>query len=236
MGERINKIVLYCVEDGDLAKGEEGGAENGDKPVRAVFERPREPEQGRGNQDGADVSKRKAEFGFRDVVVAGCERIVDGVDSGNNQPDGEEKADAGSEIHEADLGSGEAVLLTVDGLKVGVEAVNGAEDDRLVDGHGENDGLREENSQGPAHGGGKFGPERSSVFVSNVIFVTRVFFEMFFALFENYGRVGFFEEEESDDCITGAKDSQDPEHPSPTEILNDEAAEKRAERGTEQGT
>lgn len=199
----------------------------------AVFNRPREPKERQGNEDGANVSKGESEFGFRGVVVASRERIEGGIDSGNNQPDGEEKADARSKIYEADLSGGEAIVVAVDGLEVGVEAVIGAEDERLVDGHDENDGLREENSQGPVHGGGKFGPERSMVFVGNLIFVARVFFEILFALFKNHGCIGFFEEEECDDGINSAEDSQDPENPSPTKILHDEAAEKRAERGAE---
>lgn len=116
-----------------------------------VLDRPCEPEQGQGDEDGADVSKREAEFGFRHIVVAGRERVVDGVDSRDNQPDGKDKADAGSKIYKADLDGGEAISVAVDGLKVGVEAVIGAEDASLVDGHDENDGLREENLQRPLH-------------------------------------------------------------------------------------
>lgn len=88
MGERVDEIVLYRVEDRDLSEAEESGAENSDKPVCAVFDGPSEPEQGQGYEDGANVRKRKAEFGLSDVVVAIRERIVDSVDSGNNQPDG----------------------------------------------------------------------------------------------------------------------------------------------------
>lgn len=131
------------------------------------------------------------------------------------------------------MGGGKAIVVAIDGLKVGVEAVVGTEDERLVDGHDENNGLREENSQGPVHGGGKSGPERSRVFVGNVISVASVFFEILFALFKNYGRIGFFEEGESDDSVSGADDSQDPENPSPPERLDNETAEERSESGPE---
>lgn len=61
-----------------------------------------------------------------------------------------------------------------------------------------------------------------------MISVARVFFEILFALFKNYGRIGFFKGKESDDGVKGAEDGQDPENPSPAKTLDDEAAKKRA--------
>jgi len=64
---------------------------------------------------------------LRFVVVLAGERIVEGVDTGDDEPDCEEETEAGAEVHEADLCGIEAVLFAVDGLEVGVEAVCCAE-------------------------------------------------------------------------------------------------------------
>lgn len=81
------------------------------------------------------------------------EVIVDGVDLGYDEPDADEEAEAGTEIDKADLSSRETVIAVaaVDGLEVGVQAIRGSEKDGLPDGHGQNDGLSEEDSQGPLH-------------------------------------------------------------------------------------
>ena len=118
-----------------------------------VFNRPREPEQRQGNKDGADVGEWEAEFRFRDVVIAGGEGVVDGVDAGDKEPDRNQKANAGGEVQEPDLGGGEAVAVAEDGLEIGVEAVVRAEDDGLVDGHCEDDWLREEDPEWSVHAG-----------------------------------------------------------------------------------
>ena len=69
--------------------------------------------------------------------------VVDGVDLGDEEPDGGEEAKAGAQVHESDGGGVEAVELAVDGLEVRVERVRGAEEDGLIDGHDEDDWLRE---------------------------------------------------------------------------------------------
>lgn len=141
--EGIDVVVLHGVEDGDLAEAEEDGAQHGDGPVRAVLDRPREPEQRDGDEDGADVGQGEAVFGFAVVVVLAREVVVDGVDLGHEEPDADEEAEARAEVHEPDLGAREAVAGAVDGFEVGVQAVRRSEEDGLPDGHGQDDGLSE---------------------------------------------------------------------------------------------
>ena len=82
-----------------------------------------------------------------------CQVVVDGVDLGDDEPDANEEAEAGTKIDEADLCSREPVIAVaaVDGFEIGVQAIRGSEKDGLPDGHGQNDGLSEEDSQGPLH-------------------------------------------------------------------------------------
>ena len=108
-----------------------------------VLDGPREPEEGYGDDDGADVGEGKAVFGFGLAVVAFREGFVDGVDSGHDEPYREEEAEAGTEVHQAYVCGVVAVSFAPDVLEVGVEAVGGAEEDGLVGGHGEDDGLGE---------------------------------------------------------------------------------------------
>ena len=113
---------------------------------------PGEGEEREGDQNGADVGQRKAEFGLRGVVVAGGEGVEDGVDAGDDEGYRDDKAERGAEIHEADLGGGETVAVaTVDGLKVGVEDVVGAEDGGLVESHDEHNWLGEEDAERAIH-------------------------------------------------------------------------------------
>ena len=116
-----------------------------------ALDRPREPEQRQGDEDGADVGEREAELGLCSAVVARGEGVVDAVDAGDQEPDGGEEAEAWGEVQEADMGGGEAIAVAEDGLEVGVEAVVCAEDDGLVDGHCEHDWLREEDLERPVH-------------------------------------------------------------------------------------
>ena len=119
-----------------MAQAEEDGGEERDGPVDAVFDRPGEPEERNGDEDGTDVGEGEAVFGFWFGVVPAREGVVDGVDFRDDEPDCDEEAQAGTEVHEADLGGVEGVRRgAVDGLEVGVEAVGGAEEDGLVDCH-----------------------------------------------------------------------------------------------------
>ena len=110
------------IEDGDLAQAEEHGREQGYGPMDAVFHRPREPEEAYGDEDGADVGERKPVFWFGFVVfITVCEGVVDGVDFRHDEPDGDEEAEAWTQVHETDLGRIEGVRRgAVDGLEVGV--------------------------------------------------------------------------------------------------------------------
>ncbi len=69
-----------------------------------VLHRPGEPEEREGHEDGADVGEREAELRFGDVFVAGGEGVVDGVDAGDEEEDGEEEAEARGEVEETNLG------------------------------------------------------------------------------------------------------------------------------------
>lgn len=109
-----------------------------------ILYRPSEPEERQGHEHGADVGEREAELGFGDVFIATCEGVVDGIDAGDEKPDGGEEAEARGEIQEADLGGGEAVAVTEDSLEVCVETIVRAENYSLVYGHYEDDGLGEE--------------------------------------------------------------------------------------------
>lgn len=161
---------------------------------------PGEAEERDGDQDGADVGQREAEFGLRGIIVAGGEGVEDGVDAGDNEGKGDEEADPGPEIHEADLGGGEAVpVAAVDGLEVGVEGVVCAEDGGLINGHDEHDRLGEEDAERAFHARTQFSAERARVFVDDAVAARgALFFERGFPALEDHGRVGFFEEAEAD--------------------------------------
>lgn len=149
--EGVDVVVLTRVEDGDLAQAEEDGRDEGDGEVHSVLDRPGEGEEGGGDEDGADVGERESVFRFGFYVVFPRELVVDGVDLGHEEPDGRQEAETGAQVHESDGGGVEAVELAVDGLEVGVERVRGAEEDGLVYGHGEDDGLREQDAQRSGH-------------------------------------------------------------------------------------
>ena len=135
-GEGVDVVVLDRVEGRELAEGEEGGADDGHEPVRVGLDRPGKAEQGQGDEDGADVGERETELGFGGVVVARGERVEDGVDPRDDEDDCRQEADSRAKVHQTDLGGGETVPTgTVDDFKVGVKAVVGAEQKRLVDGH-----------------------------------------------------------------------------------------------------
>ena len=108
-----------------------------------VLDGPREPEEGEGDEDSADIGERKAVFGFRFAIVAFREGFVDGVDPGHNEPYRKEEAQARAEIHQAYICGVVAVSFAPDVLEVGVEAIGCAEEDGLVGSHGKDDGLSE---------------------------------------------------------------------------------------------
>ena len=137
--------------------------------AHAVLDQPREDEETRRDEDAADVGEREAVFGQGLAVIARREGVVDGVDAGHEEEDGSEEAEAGPQVEEADLLGGELVgLLRVDVLHVGVDGVGSAEDDGLVERHGEDDGL-DEDDVGPLEGGGEFGAEGAWVFAFEVV-------------------------------------------------------------------
>lgn len=63
-----------------------------------ILDRPREPEEGEGDDDGADVGQGESVFGFRVAFIFRGEAVVDGVDFGDDEPDGEEESCAGAEV------------------------------------------------------------------------------------------------------------------------------------------
>lgn len=59
-------------------------------------------------------------------------------------------------------------------------------------------------------------------------------FAILFTDLEEYGGVGLFKEKEAGEGVGGADDGEDPEDPAPGEVLDDQAAEKRAKGGSEE--
>ena len=110
----------------------------------------------------------------------------------------------------------------------------------MVDGHGEHDGLREEDAQRAQHAVAELGAEGPVVLVGHAVvrggrgeaLVVR------FARGEDDGGVGLLEEEEADEGVEGAHDREDPEDPSPAEGLHDqppkEGTQGRAKEGAKE--
>ena len=204
--------------------------------MNSVFDRPCEPEKTCRDENGTDVGERQAVFWLCFVVISVCKGIVDGVDFGYDEPDGDEESEARAKVHEADLGGVEGVRRgTVDGLEVRVEGVGGAEENGLVDCHCENDGLGEEDAERADHAASKFCGEGPVVLVRHTVLDVGVghALVMVFAGFEDRGCVGFFEKEKANDRIDGADDGENPEDPAPAEILRYEAAKKGPKGRTE---
>lgn len=63
------------------------------------------------------------------------EGVVDGVDAWNEEPHGDEEANAWSEVDKADLEGAEAVAIAVDGFELGIETVSGCENESLIARH-----------------------------------------------------------------------------------------------------
>ena len=100
--------------------------------VLPILDCPGEPEERHWKQDSPNVGKGEPVFGLGFAVVALGELVVDGVDARDEEPDGDEEAEAGTEVEEADLGCGEGVGgRAVDVLHVGEEGVHCGEDDGL---------------------------------------------------------------------------------------------------------
>jgi hypothetical protein len=83
----VDVVVLCGVEDEDLAYTVEEGGDDGDHEMGAGLDGPCEPEEARGDEEGADVGEWQAVFGERGRVVFLCELVVDGVDFGDEEPD-----------------------------------------------------------------------------------------------------------------------------------------------------
>jgi hypothetical protein len=143
----IDIVVLASVENHNLPNTVEIRRSDGSEPMRVQLNRPCEPEQTDGNEDGADVGQGQAVFGLSFAAVAGSEVVVDAVDTRDEEPNCSEEAKTGSEVEEADFLGGEAVVVAVDGLHVGVDAESGTEDEGLVSAHYEDDGLHQDSER-----------------------------------------------------------------------------------------
>lgn len=139
--------------------------------MHTILYRPRKPEETERDEDGADIGEREAVFGFGFAVVSASEGVVDSVDFGNEEADGEQETEAGTEVGETDLGGGEAIAVAVDGLEVCVKAVGCGKEDSLVDGHCKDDGLGEEDFEGAFHAGCEFCGEGTVVLVGYAVFL-----------------------------------------------------------------
>ena len=204
--------------------------------MNAVFDRPREPEETCGDEDGTDVGERQTVFWFCFVVISVCKGIVDGVDFRYDEPDGDEESEARAKVHEADLGGVEGVRRgTVDGLEVRIEGVGGAKEDGLVDCHCENNGLGEEDAERADHAASQFCAQGPVVLVCHAVLGVGVGLAlvMVFAGFEDRRCVCLFEKEEANDRVDRADDGENPEDPAPAEILRYEAAKKGPKGRTE---
>lgn len=200
------------------------------------FDAPREPEERDGDQDGADVGEREAEFRAGLGAVRGGEGPVDRVDARDEKPDCGEEAETRAEVEEADFFGGEAVDARVDVLHVRVDGVGGAEEEGLVDAHDGDDGLGEDLG-GPREGMREFLAQRARVFAGELVVWGvgvggRLGFEAALQAGKDHGGVGLAQEEVPRERVHHAYDGHDPEDPPPAEPLDDEAAEQRAERGT----
>lgn len=118
-------------------------------------------------------------------------------------------------------------------LHICVDAVRGAEDDGLVEGHGENDGLDEDDVR-PFEGVRELDEERPIVFAVEVVarlcsvgtWVVAVFGQQpQFAFVQEDRGVRLAEEEVADGRVEEADDGQDPVDPAPAQAADDEAAE-----------
>lgn len=118
------------------------------------------------------------------------------------------------------MGRGKAIDVAIDGLKVGVEAITGAEDGGLVDCHDENNWLREEDSDGPIHGRRQFLAKGAFIFIYDSVSVASLLLQVVAPGLEYDGGVGFLEENETENGVAGADDAEDPKYPSPTKVLD----------------
>lgn len=95
--------------------------------------------------------------------------VEDGDDAWDNEPDCNEEADTGIEIHESDLEDAEAVVAAVDRYKLCVETIGRGEYEGLAARHGDNNWLHEEGSKGALDGLREFCRTRSIVLAAAMI-------------------------------------------------------------------
>lgn len=205
-----------------------------------VSDRPREHEERSRNEYASDICQRETKFGHAVCAgfgAGGGQSIVDGVDSRHDEPDAEEETEPGTEVGETDLLGAEVVDSLVDGLEIGVERVGGCEEDGLVGGHGEDDGL-DENSKRSREGGAEFDEEGSGIFAFKTVFVRSAvqFFQPSFARRENHGCISFSQEEKRTRRAHTAHQGENPKNPSPIQPLHNHPSKQRTQRRTHQRT
>ena len=203
-----------------------------------VFDSPSKPKQRKRDKHRSNIRERKSELRFWIAIILFAEMVVNSVDFRNDEPDSDEEAETWSKVHESYLRSIEAIERTVDGLEVCVQGIGGSEENSLVNGHSEDNGLGEENLERAGHAIDEPRAEGPVILVGSAVFssVGRGGLDVgLFAGFEDRRGVGFSEEEEANDGVEGADNSKDPEDPAPVEVLDYQAAEKGPECGAQKG-
>jgi hypothetical protein len=225
-GIAIDEIRLNTLKADDDASAEDTSADIRHDPVCMVLSGPAVEEEAYRQDSGAGDHEGDAELRSAGSVVALLEGLVDVIVDGGADLGGEEEAEAEGDVVEAADADGFVVDALPEAGEGGEDEVEDAVEVRHVDGEDLHNGLRGQEAEGPHEGAsegvgeGAFRVLKFGLEVGVAGFIA----EPFGFLMQEFGRVGFSEEEEAGDLDDGVGDRGGVECPAPGGSLRDEAA------------
>lgn len=236
-GVAIDEIRLDALKADDDAGAEDASADIRDDPVGMVLGGPAVEEEAYRQDGGAGDHEGDAKLGLAGGVVAALEGLVDVVVDRGADLGGEEEAEAEGDVVEAADADGFVVDALPEAGEGGEDEVEDAVEVGHVDGEDLHDGLRGQQAEGP-HQGAAEGVGEGAFRVLEFgleVGVAGFLAEPFGFLVQEFGRVGFSEEEEAGDLDDGVGDGGGVECPAPGCSLRDETACDGADCWSEEG-
>lgn len=163
-------------------------------------------------------------------MVSSLQFLIHTIDPRHQHPHRRQQPQTGTKVHQSDLFSVEAIDAAVDILEVGVQAVCGAEYQRLVERHRQHDRLGED-AKGSRERLPQLHRHRSQVFA----FVPEdgvavILLMLLFAPLQQDGRIRLAEEEKARACVDAAHYGKYQEYPTPAQPLDDRASDHWSQR------